>query len=137
MIRRSIALLLNYPAAGANLDPQRLATLERPGASLLIRLLEAVRSEPGITTAGLVERFRHDDEGRHLGRLAAAELPLEEDFDADAELEECIARLSQTANEDRIDFLIQKQRDDSLDDERIAELRRLLKGRKSVARHPA
>ena len=137
MIRRTIALLLNYPAAGANLDPQRLATLERPGASLLIRLLEAVRSEPGITTAGLVERFRHDDEGRHLGKLAAAELPLEEDFDADAELEECIARLSQTANEDRIDFLIQKQRDDSLDDERIAELRRLLKGRKSVARHPA
>ena len=137
MIRRAIALLLNYPAAGANLDAENLSGLERPGAGLLIRLIETVRTEPNITTAGLVERFRQDDEGRHLGKLAAAELPLEDDFDAGAELAHCLRRLGQTAHEDRIEFLIQKQRDGSLDSDGIAELRRLLKGRKAVARTPA
>ena len=137
IIRRAIALLLNHPAAGANLDTENLSGLKRPGTGLLIRLIETARAEPNITTAGLVERFRHDDEGRHLGKLAAAELPLEEDFDAGAELAHCLTRLGQTANEDRIEFLIQKQRDGSLDDDGIAELRRLLKGRKSLARTPA
>ncbi len=137
MIRRAIALLLNHPAAGANVDPAKLSELERPGASLLVRLIETVRAEPNITTAGLIEHFRHDEEGRHLGKLAAAELPPGDDFDPGAELAHCLTRLGQTANEDRIEFLIQKQRDGSLDGDGIAELRRLLKGRKAVARTPA
>ncbi len=137
MIRRAIALLLNHPGAGVNLDAATLSDVERPGVGLFVRLIETVHAEPNITTAGLVEHFRHDDEGRHLGKLAAAELPLEDDFDAAAELAHCLTRLRQTANEDRIEFLIQKQRDGSLDPDGIAELRRLLAGRKSVATTPA
>jgi len=126
VIRRAVTLLLNHPAAGRELDGSALAELERPGAALLRKLIETVQSEPNITTAGLLERWRHDDEGRYLGKLAAANIPTEEaDFDAAAELVQCVDQLKLVARKDRIDFLIQKQRDSSLSDDELAELRGL------------
>ena len=125
VIRRAIALLLNLPAAGLNLDSEKLADVHRPGAELLIRLIETIQAEPNITTAGLLERFRHDDEGRHLGKLAAVEIPGEDEFDAAAELDQCLDQLKLAARKERIDFLIKKQRDSSLSADEIAELRQL------------
>jgi len=125
VIRRAITLLLNLPAAGLNLDSEKLADVQRPGAELLIRLIETIQAEPNITTAGLLERFRHDDEGRHLGKLAAVEIPGEDEFDAAAELDQCLDQLKLAARKERIDFLIKKQRDSSLSADEIAELRQL------------
>ncbi len=125
VIRRAITLLLNSPGAGRNLDAEKLTEVNRPGAGLLIRLIETVQAEPNITTAGILERFRHDEEGRHLGKLAAVEIPGEDDFDAAAELDQCLDQLKLAARKERIDFLIQKQRDSSLSADEIAELRQL------------
>ncbi len=125
VIRRAITLLLNDPAAGQNLDVEALSDVQRPGAGLLTRLIETIQAEPTISTAGLLERYRHDDEGRHLGKLAAVDVPASEDFDAAAELAQCLDQLKIAARRERIDFLIQKQRDSSLSADEIAELRRL------------
>jgi DNA primase len=125
VVRRAITLLLHHPRAGAGLDPDRLAGLERPGVGLLCDLIETVQKEPDITTAGLLERWRHHEEGRHLGTLAAGELPEEEDFDAAAELDACLDRLALAGRRERIDFLIEKQRVGSLSDEERAELRQI------------
>ncbi|MEO1246091.1 MAG: DNA primase [Pseudomonadota bacterium] len=125
VIRRAITLLLNHPAAGTDLDGSMLTGVNRPGAALLARLIETVQAEPNITTAGLLERWRHDEEGQHLGKLAAVDIPSEDDFDAAAELVECLEQLKLAARKDRIDFLIEKQRDGSLDEDGLAELRRL------------
>jgi DNA primase len=125
VIRRAITLLLNRPDAGHNVDGDKLTDVHRPGAALLIRLIETVQAEPHITTAGLLERFRHDEEGRHLGKLAAVDIPGAEDFDAAGELEQCLDQLKLAARKERIDFLIKKQRDSSLSDDEIAELRQL------------
>jgi len=84
-----------------------------------------VRNEPTITTAGLLERWRHDEQGRHLGKLAAAEMPLDEDFDASAELGECLDQLATAGRKERIDFLIEKQRVNELSDDEKSELRGL------------
>jgi len=126
VIRRAVTLILNHPEAGRELDASVLAELERPGAALLRKLIETVQAEPNISTAGLLERWRQDDEGRYLGKLAAANIPAEEDdFDAAAELSQCLDQLKLLARKDRIDFLIQKQRDSSLSDDELAELRGL------------
>jgi DNA primase len=125
VVRRAITLLLHQPGAGARVDAGKLDGVERPGVALLRDLIETARSEPGITTAGLLERWRHDEEGRHLGKLAAIEIPDEDEFDAVAELDACLTQLAVAGRRDRIDFLIEKQRVNRLSDEEMAELRRL------------
>jgi DNA primase len=131
VVRRAITLLLNHPQAGDNLDIEKLAGIDRPGVGLLHDLIETVQAEPNITTAGLLERWRHDEQGRHLGKLAAGEVPMEDDFDAAAELTACLDQLVAAGRRDRINYLIEKQRVNSLTDEELAELRWLSRGPES------
>jgi DNA primase len=98
VVRRAITLLLNHPQAADKLDIEKLAGVNRPGAKLLHDLIETVQSEPNITTAGLLERWRH---------VA------------------CLEQLALAGRRERIDFLIEKQRDSALSDEELAELRQL------------
>lgn len=128
IIRRAITLLLHYPDAGQSLDVEKLSGVSKPGTDLLRDLIETVQAEPTITTAGLLERWRNHDDGRHLGRLAATELPTAEEFDASAELADCIAQLAVAARKERMDFLIEKQILRSLSDVERNELRALSQG---------
>jgi len=127
VVRRAITLVLNHPEAGQKLNIEKLAGVQRAGVDLLAALIETVQSEPNITTAGLLERWRHDDKGRHLGKLAAANVPMDEEFDAGAELQECLQQLATAGRKERIEFLIEKQRVTGLDDEEKSELQQLLK----------
>ena len=92
---------------------------------MLQSLIETVQAEPNITTAGLLERYRHDEQGRHLGKLAASELPVDEDFDAAAELAECLDQLAVAGRKERVDFLIEKQKVSGLSEDEKSELRQL------------
>ena len=125
VVRHAITIILNHPEAGRDLETDRLSGVNRPGTDLLRALIETVRSEPNITTAGLLERWRHDDQGRHLGKLAAAALPLDEEFDPAAELSECLDQLALAGRKERIDFLIEKQRVSGLSEDEKSELRAL------------
>ena len=125
VVRRAITLLLNHPEAAEKLDVEKIAGVNRPGIDLLHDLIETVQTEPNITTAGLLERWRQDEQGRHLGKLAAVEVPGDEDFDPAAELGDCLEQLALAGRRERIDFLIEKQRVKSLDEDEIAELRQL------------
>lgn len=125
VIRRAITLLLNHPPAAEMLDIEKLAGVRRPGIELLQRLIETVQQEPNITTAGLLERWRHDDAGRHLGKLAAVEMPGDEDFDPAAELRDCLDQLAEAGRRDHYNILIEKQRVSSLSEDEKAEFRQL------------
>jgi DNA primase len=125
VVRRAITLLLNHPQAGDKLDIEKLAGVSRPGTSLLQELIETVQSEPNITTAGLLERWRHDEEGRHLGKLAAVEMPDEEEFDPGEELTACLEQLALAGRRERIDILIEKQKLNPLTDDEKSELRQI------------
>ena len=128
IVRRAISLLLNNPDAAGKLDVEQLAGVTRPGTDLLRDLIETVQAEPTMTTARLLERWRSHEEGRHLGKLAAVELPVSEDFDASAELEQCIAQLALAGKRDRVDFLIEKERLSTLSEAERSELRELGQG---------
>ena len=112
------------------INVETLAGVNRPGTNLLRDLIETVQAEPNMTTAGLLERWRNDDEGRHLGKLAAVEVPELEDFDAGAELAACVRQLATAGARDRIDILIEKERHSSLNETEKSELRNL--GRNSA-----
>ena len=125
IVRRAISLLLNYPGAADELDVEQLAGVSKPGIELLRDLIECVQAEPTMTTARLLERWRTHEEGRHLGKLAAVELPVTEDFDAAAELKQCFAQLALAGKRERVDFLIEKERLNNLSDAERSELREL------------
>ena len=125
VVRRAITLLLHQPQAAMKMNVEDLAGVDRPGIDLLRDLLETVQSEPTLTTAGLLERFRNHDEGRHLGKLAAVEMPDDEDFRPAAELADCLRQLAAAGARDRVEFLIEKQRLNQLTDAEKDELRTL------------
>ena len=125
VVRHAIALVLNYPEAAGKADLEKLAGVGRKGADLLRALIETAQAEPTISTAGLLERFRHDEQGRHLGKLAASELPADDEFDAAAELGECLDQLAQAGRKERVEFLIEKQRVSGLSEDEKSELRSL------------
>ena len=125
VVRRAITLVLNHPEAGQKLDIGKLSGSNRPGVKLLAALIETTQADPTITTAGLLERWRHDEKGQHLGKLAAIDVPGDEDFDPAAELDECLARLATAGRKERIELLIEKQRVDGLTEDEKSELRQL------------
>ena len=128
VVRRAITLLLTNPQAGQELDVEKLAGVTKPGTDLLRELIETVQAEPNITTAGILERWRNREEGRHLGKLAAVEVPDDEDFDASAELEESLAQLAAYRQRERMDNLVKKEELSSLSDAERAELREHRRG---------
>jgi DNA primase len=128
IVRRAISLLLNNPDAADKLDVEQLAGVTRPGTELLRDLIETVQAEPTMTTAGLLERWRTHEEGRHLGKLAAVQLPVSDDFDATAELQQCMAQLALAGQRERVDFLIEKERLSTLSEAERSELRELGQG---------
>jgi len=132
VVRRAITLILNHPEAGQKLDVELLAGVQRAGVDLLSALIETVQSEPNITTAGLLERWRHDDKGRHLGKLAAEDVPIDEDFDPAAELVECLQQLALVGCQERIAVLIEKQRVTGLTEGEKSELMQLMETRNSM-----
>ena len=125
VVRRAITLLLHHPQAAMKMNVEDLAGVERPGIDLLRDLLETVQAEPTLTTAGLLERWRNHDEGRHLGKLAAVEMPDDDDFSPAAELTDCLRQLAAAGARDRIEFLIEKQRLNQPTDAEKDELRTL------------
>jgi len=125
LVRRAIVLILHSPTAAEKADPDLIVELEKPGAGLLRALIETVHSDPTISTAGLLERFRHHEEGRHLGRLAATEMPGDDDFDTESELLDCMARLAADARRERFNYLIEKQSLGGLSADEKSELRQL------------
>jgi len=128
VVRRAIALVLHNPPAAAGLDATLLDKVSRPGTGLLKEIIEMVQAEPDITTAGLLERWRNHEKGQHLGKLAALEMPDLEDFDAGAELAECLQQLAVSGARQRVEFLIEKQRVTPLTEAERSELRSLGRG---------
>ena len=122
LIRRAIGLVLNYPPIVAKLaEIPDLSGVDQPGARLLHRLLETVVENPDIVPAQLLERFRDDSEGRHLGRLLD-NAPLDAEDAAVAVLQEMLQRIVVEAKKRRLQALVSRS---SLSSEERAEIRQI------------
>ncbi|WP_028918448.1 DNA primase [Pseudoxanthomonas sp. J35] len=126
LVRSAIALLLQKPALGAQVErPYRFADLRQPGIPLLLEILDIVAQRPEISTGALLEHFVEHEQGEALRRLAAQVLPGEEAVWAH-ELHDAIAQLERQTLQQRIDELQQKARAQGLDETDKYELRMLL-----------
>lgn len=126
-IRLAIALLLNQPTlAGALPELGWLKTLALPGIPLLMEIIETLQSNPHISSATLMERYRHSEHYRHLSKLMEWTLLQDEAEDQQALFLDVIGVLERKRCDQRTDQLLLKARDGKLSVVEIAELRQLL-----------
>jgi DNA primase len=127
LVRRAIALLLQHPglgpaAAKVNSDWRRL---QQPDIALLAALLDLTQTQPNLSTAALVERWRDSKHFAGLSRLAeydlsgAREAPQEE-------LAGALRRLNEQLREQETESLFRKSRLSDMTEDEKARLKQLL-----------
>jgi DNA primase len=125
-VRFALGLLLRRPQLAERVaSTAGWAETDLPGAALLVQVVETLQATPGITTAGLLERWRDDPEGRHLHRLLEREDPVPE-AGLEAEFDDTVRRLDALAREARLEILLAQAEQGTLDAAGKEELRTLL-----------
>ena len=128
-IRKAIALLVLNPEFAQHVDElDSLNKVELAGADILFHLLENLKEDPHLTTAGIWERWRGKPEEAHLNKLvlmAEKELPavgekaLQEFLDA-------IRMLKAKLLEQRIEYFELKLHAGDLNKEELIEYNQLV-----------
>ena len=131
LVRQAVHLLLHQPSlAGAAVRREGMIDLieqlELEGAPLLAELLRAAGSDPALTTAALVERYRGHEAGPHLVRLAGESLLIEDEEAREAEFAGVLIRLRDTARRQRLERLRGRMRSGSISAAEEKEYVRLL-----------
>lgn len=125
LVRQAIGLLLHFPGAAGQVEPvEGLEKVNQPGIELLMRILEIARDNPQINTGGLLERFREDPNGRHLGELAK-EPALDDAEAAPRILVDSLGRIVANHHKERLSLLLGRRSELNEDEE--AELKALLR----------
>ena len=110
-VRRAINLLVHFPRlAAAAGDVRDLAVLDTRGAGLVGELVETLKNNPDLTTAGLVEHFREHPQGGALMRIASGDAP-PAGAALEAEFLDCLERVRREHGEARFQALRQRVRD--------------------------
>jgi DNA primase len=92
--RLAINLLLKKPALGESTGTHNeLADSGIKGVDLLLKILDFIHDEPGISTQNLLARFSGDDHEPHLYKLAAMEPPVENDESLERMFADCLQSL--------------------------------------------
>ena len=126
VIKKSISLILNYPEAVKEISNIEFVNYKKPGIKILIKLLKNISDEPDMNTAALIERWREDDEGKYLSKLAINLFPKNEEFNAEEELNNCLAQITKNFYNERINSLIKKQADNQLTSDEKVELKEII-----------
>jgi len=131
LVRQAVTLLVHHPAAATAVSAQQIedvAQIERPGIALLAELLSQLREDPPPNTAAVLERWRGRPEHGSLAKLAQAVCIAPDAAGATAELRSALNRLiTEESPVRRLDELMAKARDASLDDAEKQELQSLLR----------
>ena len=126
VIKKAITLILNHPSIANDITHEKIGKNAKPGVEILKKLVTTIQEKPQITTAGLIELWRDDPEGKFLGQLAISELPENEDFNAKDELQDCLHQIMKDNHKARIAHLINKQSNNELASDEKKELKDLI-----------
>jgi DNA primase len=126
LVRSAIAMLLAQPALAQEVTlPYAFADLDKPGIPLLVELLDFLQERPGINTAMLLDLFAGREVCSALQKLALTEFPGEPET-LRTEFLDALRKLAEQTTQQRLDALIRKQSEGTLDANDKNELRELL-----------
>jgi DNA primase len=131
LLTQAIMLVLHHPgAAGAIAAIPGWLEAEQKGFPVLRELLETARSEPKLTTAQVVERWRERPEGPRLAELAGEESLVADARAAGRELASLLERIGRELGPDkRLNELIELARERRLSAAEQKEFQGLLGAR--------
>jgi DNA primase len=114
LVRQAVQLLVHYPRIADKVrDVTALALLERPGISLIVRLVEELHDQPCDKMAVLLERWRGRPDVEHLEKLARMELLIADEAAAAQELLGALERLlKEEESQRRYDELVSRHKQD-------------------------
>ncbi|CAM3505351.1 DNA primase [Vibrio aerogenes CECT 7868] len=125
-MREVIALLLQNPVYAQRVpDLSSIETLDVPGLSLLVEVLEKCRNYPHITTGQLLEDWRGSQNEAMFSRLASWDIPLVEDNQEEIFLDSLDKIITQCV-EKQIENLQAKERSVGLSTDEKRELLALM-----------
>ena len=123
--RKAITLLLHRPALVSVVEnAAELAEIRVPGSLLLFELLEFLESNPNISTAVLLERWRDREDAPLLARLVMSEIHVP-DEGLEQEFLDTIIRIKKLGSEIELDHLLKKSQYAELTPEEKRSLREL------------
>ena len=132
LLRQAVLMVVHQPLIAQDLTAADLAVLtelDEPGADILRRLVEDLRSEPCRSTGQLLERWRDRPEVERLGRLAATEALITSPEAARRELQNALERMAAERRRRRLDELIDRERQVGLSADERRQLTQLMSGK--------
>jgi DNA primase len=114
LVRQAVQLLVHYPRIADKVrDLTALASLDRPGISLIVQLVEELHDQPCDKTAVLLERWRGRPDVEHLEKLAAMESYIADEAAAAQELLGALERLlKEEESQRRYEELVRRHKQD-------------------------
>ena len=125
-VRQALMRLLYRPGLAQSAgDPDRFADLAVPGIDLLIKVLEILQENPNLNSSALLERWRGNENGSHLEKLATWQPEISTTESLEQEFRGALAQLDQQRLEHRYDFLLARSNQGALTPEEKRELQEL------------
>ena len=98
LLRRALQLLLADPRLGLiDLSLDAFKSLKNPRYVLLLEMVEVIRSQPGINTGMLLERWRTSDQAEYLASVLQLEMPPQELWES--EFVACMQKMAKQVQE--------------------------------------
>src|SRR5262245_179941 len=114
LVRQAVQLLVHYPRIADKVrNVEALASLDRPGISLIVQLVEELHDQPCDKMAVLLERWRGRPDVEHLEKLAKMDLLIADEAGAAQELLGALERLlKEEESQRRYDELVSRHKQD-------------------------
>jgi DNA primase len=114
LVRQAVQLLVHYPRIADKVrNVEALASLDRPGISLIVQLVEELHDQPCDKMAVLLERWRGRPDVEHLEKLAKMDLLIADEAAATQELLGALERLlKEEESQRRYDELVSRHKQD-------------------------
>jgi DNA primase len=126
-MREVIALLLQHPSYVEQVpDLNSVSEIPLPGLTLLLDVVDKCRINPHITTGLLLEHWRDSSNGKLLSRLAAWEIPLQDDNNEQDIFLDAMDNIIAQCIEKQIETLQAKERSTGLSADEKRELLALM-----------
>jgi DNA primase len=116
-IRYAITLLLHRPTLVSEVgNSEEIVMFNLPGVILLAKLIETIEESPHINAAAILDRWRNTKHEASIVSLMQWQPESDDDVMLAREIKDCLRQIRKQAYGKKLEYLLQKERINGLDD---------------------